>query len=171
MAIEIDVMIWSSGLVARNPPCGPSNAGSASRIGPESAWSTSPDFQNRMLIATVSTERTTMIRERSSSRWSTRSIWSSGLTRRGRFIGGSSLLGRARGRLLRRRRGVGGRLRGRGRLDRRGRGHRWGVVVIVPAHRVLELPDTPAERLSHLGKALGPEHDQGDDQDDDELNW
>jgi hypothetical protein len=42
--------------------------------------------------------------------------------------------------------------------------------MVVAADRLLELADTLAERLAHLGQALGAEHDQRDDHHDDQLD-
>src|SRR5438094_10369299 len=44
-------------------------------------------------------------------------------------------------------------------------------VQLVPEvlRRLPELPEGPPHRPPHFGKPFGPEHDQGDEQDDDEL--
>jgi hypothetical protein len=43
--------------------------------------------------------------------------------------------------------------------------------VRVAADRALELAQTLADRAAEVGQALGAEHDQGDDEHDDDLEW
>src|SRR3954471_17655258 len=44
------------------------------------------------------------------------------------------------------------------------------VAVGLAGERVLELAHALAERLAHLGQLLRAQHEQGDDEDDDELH-
>src|SRR6478735_1626948 len=60
-------------------------------------------------------------------------------------------------------------LRRRRRWLVRGAGRQLGLLVLVRAgDRILELAHALAERAPDLRQALGPEHEQGDDQDHDQ---
>src|SRR4249919_1628236 len=43
------------------------------------------------------------------------------------------------------------------------------LVLVRAADRILELAHAAPERAPHLGQPLGPEHEQGDDEDEDET--
>src|ERR671910_3421639 len=45
------------------------------------------------------------------------------------------------------------------------------VLVAVAGQRALELPNPAPHRTTQLGQLLGPEDDQGDDEDDRQLQW
>src|SRR6186713_2581730 len=112
----------------------------------------------------------TIRRERNSSRCSTSVASSPWLRRRGshrRIIAGFSLAhGLALRLRLRLRDGLGG---GGRELDLRRRRRGLHRVRVDPAHAVLELAHPLAERAAHLGEALGSEHQEKDDEQDEQL--
>src|SRR6266550_69000 len=123
--------------------------------------------QKQRASATPKTASETIRRARSSSRCSTRVRRSSCLTPFRRAIEGplSALLGDylALDGLHRFSVSLGLRLLQLAQLS--------VVIVVVAAHRALELTNSLAERTSQLRQALGPENDQGNDQDDQQLHW
>ena len=67
---------------------------------------------------------------------------------------------------MRVRRGGGG-VRGGGRVLRVLRN--LGLVLVVATQRAAKIAEAPAERATDLGKALGPEHQQGNHQDEQQM--
>src|SRR5205807_4455251 len=134
--------------------------------------------QKHSASATPNAASAMTMRERSSSRWSTRLSLSSKPIGRMRFATATrrGLLGRVRrvsGARGPRRLFLGLRLR---RHRRSGLGARllelgMGLVLVLAGDRVLELAHSAPERLPEIGQSLRPEDQKHDDEDDDDLEW
>src|SRR5690349_21632492 len=117
--------------------------------GPFASWSSRSLCQKQRAKATPRAASETTIRSRSSPRWPTRSTlssWAIGFRRR--ISAGSGV--RVRG-------------LGLGRLDLGGR--------VLTADRAAELADAAAQGLAELGELFRSEDDQGDEQDEEDLDW